>query len=108
MMITKSGITLNSKAMTFYSDPSHGWLRIHKGTLDRLGISNKISEYSYMKGSYAYLEEDCDAPLVQKELINRGFAPESIKQFFDSIENKTTERSSPIRRYDSYVSDNLT
>ena len=44
----------------FISDPGHGWLEVPRAELDSLGISHKISEYSYQKGELAYLEEDCD------------------------------------------------
>ena len=43
-----------------YSDPGHAWLEVTKKELERLGIADKISEYSYMDGLLAYLEEDCD------------------------------------------------
>jgi hypothetical protein len=47
----------------FYSDPSHAWGEVPIKLLNDLGIAGKISQYSYIKGSNAYLEEDCDFPL---------------------------------------------
>lgn len=44
----------------FISDPGHAWLEVPRAELDALGITHKISEYSYQKGELAYLEEDCD------------------------------------------------
>ncbi|GAI27681.1 unnamed protein product, partial [marine sediment metagenome] len=46
----------------FYSDPSHGWLKVQRKELAELGIENEISVYSYQKGDAVYLEEDSDAP----------------------------------------------
>ena len=44
----------------FYSDPSHGWAEVPIALINELRIGDKISKYSYMRGSNAYLEEDCD------------------------------------------------
>jgi len=44
----------------FYSDPGHGWLAVNYDELVELGIQDKISSYSYVKGNTVYLEEDCD------------------------------------------------
>jgi len=44
-----------------YDDASHGWLKVDKSLLAKLNISHLITDFSYMKGNYAYLEEDCDA-----------------------------------------------
>jgi hypothetical protein len=43
-----------------YSDPGHGWAAVPLTLLDRLGILDQITTYSYMRGRFAYLEEDCD------------------------------------------------
>lgn len=47
----------------FISDPGHGWLKVPKGELKQLGISEKITPYSYMEELHAYLEEDYDLSL---------------------------------------------
>lgn len=47
--------------LTFFEDPGHGWLRVPRGLISQLNISNKISSYSYQDNNYLYLEEDCDA-----------------------------------------------
>ena len=44
-----------------YDDASHGWLKVEKSLLAELNISHLITDFSYMKENYAYLEEDCDA-----------------------------------------------
>ncbi len=49
----------------FYSDPSHGWLRVARSELADLGlVARDFSSYSYISfcGLHVYLEEDCDAP----------------------------------------------
>ena len=61
-----------SYRFTFHSDPSHGWLEIHKECLQKAGVADKVSMYSYMDGDLAYLEEDCDAPLFLSVLDEHG------------------------------------
>ena len=45
---------------TVYSDPGHAWVKVPRDLLKTLGIESDISPYSYMRGEFAYLEEDCD------------------------------------------------
>lgn len=47
----------------FHIDPGHGWLEVTVNELEMLGLTGKISVYSYRKGNAVFLEEDCDAPL---------------------------------------------
>lgn len=83
------------KTFTVYNDPSHGWLKAPKALLKELGIADKISTYSYERGADAYLEEDCDAPLLINALRKRGIEVELRDQY--------TNRSSKIRGYADYT-----
>lgn len=47
--------------LQFIEDPGHGWLEVPIAQILALGLRDKISSYSYRKGTMAYLEEDCDA-----------------------------------------------
>ena len=66
-----------------YSDDAHGWLRVEKTTLKKLGLLDKISSLSYEDDKYIYLEEDLDAGVFldsQKEEdfeIDEHYSPES-------------------------------
>ena len=44
-----------------YEDASHGWYKVSKYLLSKLDISDKITDFSYMKVNCAYIEEDSDA-----------------------------------------------
>ena len=44
----------------FYEDCGHGWMKVKKELLSEMGIADKITPFSYERGKYAYLEEDCD------------------------------------------------
>lgn len=44
----------------FYSDAGHGWGVVHRKELIKYNVIDKITKYSYQKGDWVYLEEDCD------------------------------------------------
>ena len=77
-----------------FADPGHAWARFPKAKLVQLGIADKISTYSYMNGSNAFLEEDCDLSVLVVALRDRGY---EIK-FNESHTNK----QSKIRNYATY------
>jgi len=74
----------------FISDPGHGWLEVPLAEVVRLGLTNRISRYSYQHKNMAYLEEDCDAALFMEAKKNRG---EPVK--FEEVYQERT----PIRTY---------
>ena len=81
-------------AIKVFADPGHAWARVAKSRLVKLGIADKISTFSYMNGSNAFLEEDCDLTLLITALRNRGY---DIK-----FNESHTNRYSKIRNYQSY------
>lgn len=83
----------------YFTDPGHGWLKVSIDELESFGIADKISFCSYMKGAYAYLEEDCDMPIFLATKFGRDFVYDDYK---DCIENFNTNRSSKIRSYQPY------
>lgn len=50
----------STKTYVVHSDPGHAWIAVPIKELFELGIQDKITSYSYIKGKSAYLEEDCD------------------------------------------------
>ena len=46
--------------LRYIQDPGHGWLEVPVKMLAELGIQDKITSYSYRKGTMVYLEEDLD------------------------------------------------
>lgn len=83
------------KKYDFYEDSGHGWLKVKKKELKRLGISNKISGFSYMRGDYAYLEEDDDLSTFYKAKVSKGEKPAPANVHI-------TDKKSKIRGYYSY------
>jgi hypothetical protein len=77
-----------------FADPGHAWARFPKARLLTLGIADKISTYSYMNGSNAFLEEDCDLSVLISALRVRGY---EIK-----FNESHTNRQSKIRNYSTY------
>ena len=96
---------MRTKTYTYFTDPGHGWLRVKRAELNALGIANKISPYSYMRGDYVYLEEDCD---MAKFMQAKGWLQENgrvIEGFWDTgiIKNQNCRtRDSAIRSYERY------
>ena len=83
-----------SKTYNVYADPSHAWVKVKISELEKLGISKYITAFSYVRGDYAYLEEDQDASTLIDELERRGIAP---KFKFHHTDNR-----SKIRGYASF------
>jgi hypothetical protein len=80
---------------TFFADPGHGWLSVPLSEIKELGIADKISDYSYINGKSAYLEEDLDAGTFLDARTKAGYSKPSFK------ESHTDDRS-PIRNYRGY------
>lgn len=91
---------MKTMTLNYYQDPGHGWVKIPIKTLDKLGIADKISHYSYMRDKFAYLEEDCDLGLLFKTCDALGITIK-LREF-------NSNKSSKIRNYDSYMLDNYT
>jgi hypothetical protein len=84
----------NTKTFDVYEDPGHGWVKVKLSYIKKLGIQDEISSYSYLRGEYAYLEEDCDASVLIAALKKNG-----IEAKFRSHHS---DKSSKIRNYLSY------
>ena len=59
---------------TKYSDGGHGWLRVDRKMLMRLGVAAEVSDCSYEHAEEVYLEEDCDAPLFIRAMEAAGYS----------------------------------
>lgn len=82
------------KSFIVYADPGHAWLKVSKALLKELGIASKISGYSYMRGTDAYLEEDSDMGIFL-DAYRKAFGHNP------KFNEKYSDRSR-IRSYDSY------
>jgi len=78
----------------FYADPGHGWLKVPRVMLIAHDLIQKISSYSYQRGAFVYLEEDCDLHTFVVSLKAAGIKVE----YRDNV----TNRRSKIRSYDYY------
>jgi hypothetical protein len=78
----------------FFCDPGHGWLRVSRSELDKLGILNQITHYSYQRGDCVFLEEDCDLSTFLMAKAARGQPVELCEAH--------TNRQSKIRGYSSF------
>ena len=83
-----------TKTYDVYSDPGHAWLKVKIAELEKLGISDRITSCSYVRGDNAYLEEDHDANLFLSSIKERGIVHKL--KFHD------TNKRSKIRGYASF------
>jgi len=96
----------------FFTDGSHGWLKVSKKRLDKLNILDKITSCSFMRGDYVYLEEDCDlSTYIEGLLLLKGIErnSEAYNAFMKEFWSKTTindtsdsRNGSIIRTYENY------
>jgi len=86
-------LPLSTKYM-FFQDPGHGWVKVAQKELEKLGIADKISAYSYRRRDSVYLEEDCDLEKFLQAKQARGEGVEVVERH--------TDRQSKIRSYRSY------
>jgi hypothetical protein len=84
------------KVFNVYSDPSHGWVKVPLSFLQKLGIANQISYYSYYRKGHAYLEEDCDASLFLRVFREKHGEMPKFREY------TARSKSSKIRSYDNY------
>ncbi|KKN90961.1 hypothetical protein LCGC14_0225450 [marine sediment metagenome] len=63
-----------------YTDAGHGWAKVLISRLKELGIEKNISQYSYMKDKFAYLEEDCDLSTYCDKLKELGISFQFIEE----------------------------
>jgi len=85
---------MNKITLQVFTDPSHGWIKISLKHLNQLNLINKITSYSYINNNHAYLEEDCDAPLLMHTLKENNVSYE--------FRYHHSNTSSKLRSYDSY------
>jgi hypothetical protein len=86
---------LKHLTLNVYEDPSHGWIKIKTSILHRLGIAKEISYFSYQRGEYTYLEEDCDASKLIETLKENNISY--------TFQSHHTNRRSKIRNYSGYL-----
>jgi len=79
----------------YYSDPSHGWLKVPRKTLILLGIEHTISSCSYQRGDMVYLEQDDDAPKFLTALKTKRGQEATFREH-------STNRRSRIRGYEPF------
>lgn len=87
----------NKVEIEIISDPGHAWGVVNYSMLKELRIEDKISTYSYRKGSVCYLEEDCDLSRLVDALVKQG-KEITFKESFLNHE-------APLRNFRNYYKD---
>ena len=86
---------MKTLTLNYYQDPGHGWVKVKLSLLQKLGIAEQISTYSYMRKDNVYLEEDCDLGRLYNALDNAGITLK-LREFI------AREKKSKIRSYNSF------
>lgn len=89
-----------NRKLTLFVDPGHSWLRVQKDLIDDLGLTNKITNFSYFDSSreLVYLEEHEDVSTFVNKIKELGF---NFKEEFE-IKKSRSQSPSFIRRLPSY------
>jgi len=82
------------KTFNIYEDPTHAWIKVKRSFLQDLGILQDVSNYSYERKAYVYLEEDNDYSLFCKAMEERKI-PFKLKTHI-------ANRDSKIRNYNYF------
>lgn len=77
------------------SDAGHAWIKVSREELQRLGIEDRITPYSYQRGQWCYLEEDVDAATF---MVAKFEANQPVKF---RVRNSEYSR---VRRYNGFAS----
>jgi len=77
----------------FISDPGHGWLEVSREEVNRLGIADEVSHYSYQYRDKVYLEEDCDLSTFIE-------AKKAVGEQIELVE--VYQENTPVRNYPHY------
>lgn len=88
-------------SMTFnaHFDAQHGWVAVKKGIIYQLGLTDRITSFSYEQGRTVYLEEDHDlTQFVEAFKLVTGQSPK-----FKSMKHPPDDRESHIRRMARYT-----
>ena len=86
---------LGNRTYTIYEDSGHAWVRVRTIELFALQIARDITPFSYIRGQYAYLEEDFD--------LTKFFNAYHAVKGHDPKHRTVVSRSSRVREYDSYT-----
>lgn len=78
----------------YITDPGHGWFEVPLALIQELGIGSQITAYSYRRGEFAYLEEDCDAYTFDQAMKSQGRAYAVKEQY---------QEQTMIRNYPRFV-----
>ena len=88
---------LGNHTYTLYEDAGHAWIKVSIAELIALNILVDITPFSYIKGRFAFLEEDCD-------MTTFFTAYQSVTDRSPRYRNSVSSRSR-IRGYDSYTAE---
>lgn len=93
----------------FFSDPSHGWLKVSIEEIKQLGIAPEISRFSYISSDrkHAYLEKDRDAQLFLNAVLEADWF-ENMEAIRNCTKQFYSDPPSFIRNLDPFIAAQFT
>jgi len=93
----------------FFSDPSHGWLKVSIDELKLLDLIPHISSFSYISNDrkYAYLEEDQDAQIFLNAVLAADWF-EDMEAIRNCTKQFYSDPPSFIRNLDPFIAAQFT
>lgn len=88
---------MKNKSYNVIADPGHSYLRVPIRDLLKSEVETKISEYSYRNRQYAWLEEDCDAPLFCNAMEKLGYTLKFVVIDVDDFDEYMVENKVRFR-----------
>tara|TARA_R100001594_G_scaffold33795_1_gene62562 strand:- start:932 stop:1186 length:255 start_codon:yes stop_codon:yes gene_type:complete len=65
------------KKYIHFDNESHGYLKVSKADIELFNFKpSDFKDYSFIKGDFFYLEEDCHATKFVKRVEEMGYKPE--------------------------------
>jgi hypothetical protein len=85
---------MKSFTIIVYADPSGAWAKVKRDVLDGLRLADRISQSSFQRNHYVYLDYEQDLPLLCQRLNEHGTRVVFVE--------KHTDKDSRIRSYERY------
>lgn len=92
--VMKENAKKKVKKLMMFEDPGHAWCRVRRAEKLFQKVAHLISGFSYQRGQYVYLEEDCDLAEYHNACKRAGYEIE--------WKYNHTNKLSKIRGYEAY------
>lgn len=84
----------------FYSDPTHGWMKVSQKELQRLGFkASDFSDLSYLGRYCLYLDERHDMPKFIAAFEAKFNKKPTLNKYYDDVPSSVLKRPQNLEMY---------